>query len=308
MKRARSSSSGIGARHLNDKLAERPGAPSGSSIPAHLLAKQKKSKTPAPAPIVDHGAVTGAAKPIVPASVSGKAVGGPTGPANAAGNSNAAAGSLGQQPLKLSGSAQFRQRLVYATLARRRLRIDSIRSDSENPGLQDFEASFLRLLDKVSNGMALEINETGTALKYNPGVLQGGVIEHDCGLSRSIGWFIEGILPLLPFCKKPTSLTLTGITSDAVDIGVDALRAVALPFLSQFGLGASDDTGGLTLTIMSRGCPPLGGGKVRLTCPSVRELKSISITDEGLVRKVRGVAYCCRVAPQTSNRIASSAK
>lgn len=304
-------------RHVHDAVPSRPASASNkhggggggaSSVPRHTLARQKKG--PAPAPLVDHGAVVaGSAKPIVPASVSGKAVGGPWGPSNAPGaSSGAAAGSLGQQPLKFSGSAQFRQRLVYSTLARRRLRIDEIRSDSENPGLQDFEASFLRLLDKLSNGMALEINETGTALKYNPGVLQGGVIEHDCGLSRSVGWFIEGVLPLLPFCKKPTSLTLTGITSDSVDVGVDALRAVALPFLSQFGLGGGDDGSGLTLTIMARGCAPLGGGKVRLICPSVRELKTISITDEGLVRKVRGVAYCCRVAPQTSNRLASASK
>lgn len=32
----------------------------------------------------------------------------------------------------------------------------------------DFEASFLRLLEKVTNGCSIQINNTGTSLKYKP--------------------------------------------------------------------------------------------------------------------------------------------
>jgi hypothetical protein len=42
----------------------------------------------------------------------------------------------------------------------------------------------LRLLDKLTNGTSIEINETGTSLRYAPGVLQGGVLEHDSVLSE----------------------------------------------------------------------------------------------------------------------------
>jgi hypothetical protein len=31
----------------------------------------------------------------------------------------------------------------------------------DSPGLQDYEASFLRLVEKVTNGCSVEINETG---------------------------------------------------------------------------------------------------------------------------------------------------
>jgi RNA 3'-terminal phosphate cyclase len=63
--------------------------------------------------------------------------------------------------LACSGSQNFRQRIVYATLSGKALRIDAIREDSDSPGLQDFEASFLRLVEKVTNGCSVEINETG---------------------------------------------------------------------------------------------------------------------------------------------------
>lgn len=63
--------------------------------------------------------------------------------------------------LKFQGCQAFRQRLVCATLSGRPIRIDDIRADDESPGLRDFEASFLRLLEKVTNGCKVEINETG---------------------------------------------------------------------------------------------------------------------------------------------------
>lgn len=63
--------------------------------------------------------------------------------------------------LRFRGSQHFRQRLACATLSGRTIRIDDIRSRDENPGLRDYEASLLRLLEKVTNGCVVEINETG---------------------------------------------------------------------------------------------------------------------------------------------------
>lgn len=119
--------------------------------------------------------------------------------------------------------------LLHATnrLANRPLRIDKIRADDEEPGLRDYEVSFLRLIDKVTNGTSLKINETGTALKLKPGMIVGGPLEgltHDCPTSRSIGYFVEGLLWLAPFSKKPFDITFTGVTNDNIDNSVDILR------------------------------------------------------------------------------------
>lgn len=45
----------------------------------------------------------------------------------------------------------------------------------------------------------IEINETGTTLRFKPGYITGGRANHDCGTIRSLGWFIEGLLPLALF-------------------------------------------------------------------------------------------------------------
>ena len=48
-------------------------------------------------------------------------------------------------------------------------------------------------------------------MKYKPGVVIGGKhLVHDCGLSRSIGYFLEPLILLGLFGKKPLSIRLKG--------------------------------------------------------------------------------------------------
>ena len=63
--------------------------------------------------------------------------------------------------LKFRGSQNLRLRLVCATLSGRSIRIEGIRERDQNPGLRDYEACLLRLLEKVTDGCTVEINETG---------------------------------------------------------------------------------------------------------------------------------------------------
>lgn len=208
--------------------------------------------------------------------------------------------------LQFSGCMQLRQRVALATLSGKTIRIKDIRYRDEKPGLRPEEANFLRLIEKLTNGCVIEINETGTSLFYKPGVLAFGhpnEIRHDCGTARSIGYFLEGILPLAPFGKRPLHLTLYGITNDERDQSVDGLRNVTVRLLKHFGL-----VDGLELKVQKRGAPPKGGGQVTFSCPCVRELKPINLTDEGFVKRIRGVAYSTRVSPQISNRIVDSAR
>ena len=45
---------------------------------------------------------------------------------------------------------------------------------------------------------------------------------------KRIGWFIEGILPLICFGKASFNGQFTGITNDAIDISVDTIRGMLL--------------------------------------------------------------------------------
>lgn len=80
--------------------------------------------------------------------------------------------------LSFSGHQYLRQRLVLSVLSGKSVRIDKIRSEDKNPGLQgvfhylgptcparqgvsDYEISLLQLLEKATNGTIVEISVTG---------------------------------------------------------------------------------------------------------------------------------------------------
>lgn len=78
----------------------------------------------------------------------------------------------------------------------------------------------LRLLDKLTNGTWLEVNETGTTFTFTPGTLIGGTLDHECCKLRGIGYYLEVIFAIAPFCKKALNITLRGVTNNDVSIYV----------------------------------------------------------------------------------------
>ncbi|XP_023212195.1 RNA 3'-terminal phosphate cyclase-like protein [Centruroides sculpturatus] len=206
--------------------------------------------------------------------------------------------------LVYEGSNFFRQRLILSTLSMRPVKIKNIRFKDEEPGVRDFEVCFTELLDKITNGTLVNINETGTVVYYQPGLLYGGKIEHDCGTGRSIGYYLEALVSLAPFCKKPLNVTLYGVTNDDCDPSVDAIKYSSLPVLKKFLINNE----GIEIKIIGRGMAPNGGGQVKFTCPICKQLMPVQLTNPGKVRRIRGVAYATRVSPQMANRMVDAAK
>lgn len=209
----------------------------------------------------------------------------------------------GAQPLALRGAEDFRIRLVMATLCGRAVKISGIRSDDLEPGLRDYEVSFLRLLEAVTNGSVIEISYTGTTVVYRPGLIIGGTLTHKCPPSRGVGYFIEPMLMLAPFGKKALTLTLHGITTTDTDIGVDCIRTAMFPVMEKFGIMRQE------LRIVKRGSAPDGGGEVVLHMPHlVLQPNTIHALTPNKITRIRGVAYSTRISPASVNRIVDAAR
>eukprot|EP00804_Cyclotella_cryptica_P022589 CCRYP_009471-RA/>CCRYP_009471-RA protein AED:0.34 eAED:0.34 QI:0/0/0/1/1/1/2/0/419 len=208
------------------------------------------------------------------------------------------------------GATQFRLRLTTSLLSHRPLLLTNIRSDDlDAPGLHEHEASFLRLIDRMTNGTKIEINATGTQLRFKPGVLLGGSVEHDCPIgedARSVSWYLEDNA----VGSEPLELTLNGITDGTSDVdpSADYLSASFLPLYIKFGLGSNDDLPPPSIRVARRGAAPLGQGKVHFYCPIVKELNPIDLVEFGKVKRVRGNAISCRIPPSSAARVAHSAK
>ncbi|XP_030753751.1 probable RNA 3'-terminal phosphate cyclase-like protein [Sitophilus oryzae] len=206
--------------------------------------------------------------------------------------------------LLYKGSNYLKQRLVLSVLSGKPVRICDIRVRDDIPGLREFEVSLIRLLDKITNGTLVELNEAGTSLYFQPGLLHGGKIEHSCSVQRGIGYYLEALIMLGFFCKQPLHAVLQGVTSNNIDPSVDLIKSSMLQVQRKFIF----DDEGLDLKICKRGMLPMGGGEVIFKCPIRTKLKPVQLLDSGMVKRIRGTAYALRVSPAMANRMVEKAK
>lgn len=211
--------------------------------------------------------------------------------------------------LTFKGGEVLRYRLVLSTLSLRPVSIEDIRhDDAETPGLSPSEICFIRLLDKLTSGTVIRINETGTSLFYKPGILVGGDrVVHECHVSRSISYYVEPLLMLAPFFKRAINLTLRGATHSPTDVCIDTLCAVSIPLLRRLTMGSSLSP---HLEVKKRAVSSDGmngngtGGLVQFRCDVLNaKLKPIDLIEPGFVKRIRGIVFANRVSPAHITRI-----
>ncbi|XP_016935091.2 probable RNA 3'-terminal phosphate cyclase-like protein [Drosophila suzukii] len=203
------------------------------------------------------------------------------------------------------GSNFLKQRLILSCLSGKPVKITLIRSEDEmQPGLREYEISLIRLLDKMTNGTKIELNPAGTSVMFTPGLLHGGQIHHDCCVQRGIGYYLDALIALGPFCKNSLNVTLRGVTNSKDSPSVDHIKGAALSLLKRFLL--VDE--GLELKVIRRGVAPLGGGEILFRCPVRKSLRAIQFQSQGMVKRIRGTVYACKVSPALANRTVEAAK
>jgi RNA 3'-terminal phosphate cyclase-like protein len=203
--------------------------------------------------------------------------------------------------LEFHGHQYLRQQLVLSLLSGRQIIVKDIRSQDENPGLSDYEMSLLKLLEKVTNGSVVNINKTGTRLIFRPGMIdcnEGLPIEHDCHLARNLTYYLEVVVPLAVFGKTILNLTLKGNTDDNLDQSIDCFKNAWQHLLKIFAA-----EGSLDITVQKRGFAPLGGGVVQIMQRFAKKLESVSMVDEGKIKRVRGLLTSAKVSPQLTTRV-----
>ncbi|EFH68592.1 predicted protein [Arabidopsis lyrata subsp. lyrata] len=83
------------------------------------------------------------------------------------------------------------------------------------PALRPHEVNLLRHLETVTDDAVVEINETGKdSIKYKHVIIMGGKnLVHSCAMSRLVGYYLEPLLVLGLFEKKPLSIRLRKLWS-----------------------------------------------------------------------------------------------
>ncbi|KER27748.1 hypothetical protein T265_05239 [Opisthorchis viverrini] len=210
-------------------------------------------------------------------------------------------------PMKcFPGPGNFRVKLALSLITLRPISITQIRNKSLNPGVDAAEVSLLKLIDEVSNGTEIKISDTGTTVTCKPGILVGGTFTFECCGERGLGYFIEFLLLIAPFCKQPINATLMGVTNSSIDPSPDMIKQAWFPAYREL-IGPSA-AAALELTITKRGTAPNGGGEIVFSSKPCTGILPMMKLNEGKVYRIRGVAWTCRVNSGYGHKLMSGAK
>lgn len=179
--------------------------------------------------------------------------------------------------LILNGHLCLRERLVLSFISKKSIYIKNIRSNLSKPGLRNFEIDLFSLIDKVSQDCSIEINETGSHLKFTPGYLKNGNFFHNTIGTRALSYYLEFLIYMVPNVKDKMNIKITGLRSLKADISLEAFVYVNLALLRKSG--ARD----LRLRIISNSISKTKNTEVILFCPKTNLLNSFRYTKRGLI-------------------------
>lgn len=199
----------------------------------------------------------------------------------------------------------FRYRLLLAIFTGKQILFDFSEETNTSKLLKPNEISLLRLLDRITSGTQLQLDEEQHTVTIQPGVLLGGKVIHQCSTSRGLTYYLEFLALLAPFCKRPLEATLTGTTAHPLDTTVDTFQNVTIPLLRKLGLGKD-----CSLKINKRDSSTSDGlGEVLFTCPIImKALEPIEWRNRKEIKRIRGVAHCSRIPPNIANQLIDHAR
>ncbi|EME29710.1 RNA 3'-terminal phosphate cyclase-like protein [Galdieria sulphuraria] len=206
--------------------------------------------------------------------------------------------------IRVHRRVNFRYRLLLALFTGKQIVFDFSEEPNHSQLLKPNEISLLRLLDRITSGTQLQLDEAQCLVTIQPGVLIGGNVTHQCSTCRGLTYYLEFLALLAPYCKRTLEATLTGVTAHPLDTSVDTFQNVTIPLLRKLGLGKE-----CSLKIKKRDSSAYGLGEVLFTCPIIlKALEPIEWKNREEIKRIRGMAYCSRIPPNVASQLIDNSR
>jgi RNA 3'-terminal phosphate cyclase (ATP) len=182
------------------------------------------------------------------------------------------------------GGQILRTALSLSCLLQKPFRIYDIRKGRKKPGLMPQHLTCVRAAKLISNAHVTGDTIGSAELLFSPGEVQGGVYLFDIGTAGSTSLVLQTIIPAVIFSKTDrTTITLSGGTHVPFSPSYHYLRYVFAPMLRAMGID-------ITLSIVSYGFYPKGGGKVVAVIYPAKKIRPLRVTERGNLLRLTGVS------------------
>lgn len=202
----------------------------------------------------------------------------------------------------LEGGGQIvRTSLALAALTGKDVRVNKIRNNRPNPGLQAQHVTAVKALSAISDAETQGLIMASRELIFKPRRHVCGRFSFDVGTAGSIPLILQALMPSAPFGPDRVDFELTGGTDVLWSPTIDYVRLVVLPVLKLMEYNA-------TLNVLRRGHYPKGGGRITMNIEPSPALKSIKLLESGQLSCVEGISHCVRLPRHVAERQVSAAK
>ena len=184
-----------------------------------------------------------------------------------------------------SGSGTIvRYSVALASLLGEEIRIQNIRAKRDKPGLRAQHLKVIQACREMCHGVVNNAEVGSREITYAPKEkFKGGEYHWDIGTAGSTTMMAQTLLPLACFAEKPSKFKLEGGLFQDFAPSAYHMKFVLLPLLKQMGINVE-------LDIIRPGYVPRGAGIIEIEVEPVRKIKPLSLTDQGEVLSIKGIA------------------
>lgn len=189
------------------------------------------------------------------------------------------------------GGQLLRSSLVLAAVTETPVRVENVRGDRPEPGLNAQHLTAVEVLQEIC-GAAVEGATLGAeTVTFTPGPPTGGDIETAVGTAGSLTLLFDAVLPVAVALDAPLTVSASGGTAVKWSPPLTTYRQIKLPLCRRFGLNA-------VVERHRSGFYPAGGGEATL------HLTPSSMSPIELIE--RGALVGARIYSRASHDLAGS--
>jgi len=200
-----------------------------------------------------------------------------------------------------SGSGTIvRYSVALASLLGQEIRIQNIRAKRDKPGLRAQHLKVIQACREMCHGVVSNAEVGSREITYAPKEkFKGGEYHWDIGTAGSTTMMAQTLVPLACFAEKPSKFKLEGGLFQDFAPSAYHMKFGLLPLLKQMGINAE-------LDIIRPGYVPRGAGIIEIQVEPVRKIKPLSLTEQGEVLGIKGIALSSHLKERkVSYRMAS---